>query len=149
MNPIFIHLSGSLFLKNFKNRGHGMLFFLAETNLQQFVSNKQILFKQFVVNLFQNTFPLFNQLIIKHLSFFIFQEKFKTGIINLMMFKTIDLYFFGNTLYVKAEMSIYFKKILYNIKNALTVFSFKSLQYCFIQRALNLLPHIFELKTTY
>jgi len=27
-----------------------MLFFLAETNLQQFVSNKQILFKQFVVN---------------------------------------------------------------------------------------------------
>ena len=48
MNSILIHLSGSLFLKNFKNRGHGMLFFLAETNLQQFVSIKQILFKQFV-----------------------------------------------------------------------------------------------------
>jgi hypothetical protein len=42
MNPILIHVCGSLFLKRFKNRGHGMLFFLAETNLQQFVSNKQI-----------------------------------------------------------------------------------------------------------
>ena len=57
MNPILIHSCGSLFLKKFKNRGHGMLFFLAKTNLQQFVLKKQALCKQFVYNVFLNVFP--------------------------------------------------------------------------------------------